>query len=176
MPDPQKNRAVPLTHPVSIALTIEAEGWQAALPDPDALVGNAAHAALTAGYTGPAAELSIVLTDNAAVQILNRDYRGQDRPTNVLSFPMQDDPAEAQAQNRPVMLGDVILAYETVAFEARDQGKSLENHLCHLIVHGVLHILGYDHEEEDEAIAMEGLETKVLAGLGVADPYADEKG
>ena len=115
-----------------------------------------------------AAELSIVLTDDAEQQELNRDWRGKDAPTNVLSFP-QIEPFS------PVigLLGDIVLAHETLEREAADLDKPLEHHFTHLVVHGFLHILGYDHLTEDEALVMEGLETQILAGLGVPDPYAD---
>lgn len=114
------------------------------------------------------AELSIVLTDNAEQRVLNRDWRGVDKPTNVLSFP-QIEPFS------PVIgiLGDITLARETLAREAAELGKSFEDHFTHLVVHGFLHILGYDHLEESEALVMEALETQILASLGIADPYAD---
>jgi probable rRNA maturation factor len=115
-----------------------------------------------------AAELSIVLTDDTEQQDLNRDWRGKDAPTNVLSFP-QIEPFS------PVigLLGDIVLAHETLEREAADLDKPLEHHFTHLVVHGFLHILGYDHLTEDEALVMESLETQILAGLGVPDPYAD---
>lgn len=113
-----------------------------------------------------AAELSVVLTNDAEQRELNRDWRGKDSATNVLSFP-QIEPFG------PVIgiLGDVILARETLEREALDLGKSLSDHFTHLIVHGFLHILGYDHIDEQDALAMEALETQILAGLGIADPY-----
>ena len=113
-----------------------------------------------------------MLGDDARQQRLNHAYRGIDRPTNVLSFPAwdADDPAPPGA---PVLLGDVVLAFETVAREAQEQGKIFADHLRHLIVHGVLHLLGYDHHVEREAADMERLETVILAGLGVPDPYCD---
>lgn len=116
-----------------------------------------------------AAEISILLTDDAEQQVLNRDWRGKDAPTNVLSFPQIEpfDPVTG-------ILGDIILARETLEREAVDQGTSLEHHFTHLIVHGFLHILGYDHIEDEDALVMEGLETRILASLGVPDPYADD--
>ena len=115
-----------------------------------------------------AAELSILLTDDAEQQELNRTWRGKDSPTNVLSFP-QIEPFG------PVvgLLGDITLAYETLEREANELGKSFAEHFTHLVVHGFLHILGHDHLVEEEALRMEGLETQILASLGIEDPYAD---
>jgi probable rRNA maturation factor len=117
---------------------------------------------------GGVAELSIVLTDDAEQQVLNRDWRGIDKPTNVLSFP-QIEPFTPIAG----ILGDITLARETLEREATELGKSFADHFTHLVVHGFLHILGYDHIEEADALVMEGLETQILASLGIADPYAD---
>lgn len=115
-----------------------------------------------------AAELSIVLTDDAEQRQLNREWRGKDSSTNVLSFP-QIEPFS------PVLgiLGDITLARETVAREAEEQGTPFDHHFTHLVVHGFLHILGYDHITDDEALQMESLETQILAELGMDDPYAD---
>ncbi len=111
-------------------------------------------------------EISIVLADDAFVRDLNRQYRNIDRPTNVLSFPADDDDGLG-----PCLLGDVLLAYETVQREADAAGKPMLDHVSHLIIHGALHLLGFDHEDEQEAIEMEAIETAILARLGVADPY-----
>lgn len=143
--------------------------WREQLPDVERLCGEAARAALArAGGTPRAAELSIVLGDDALVHALNRQWRGQDKPTNVLSFPVAPMTLPPGA---PRLLGDVVLAFETLAAEAAAQGKPLAHHLSHLIVHGVLHLMGYDHEAAGEAVRMETLEVAVLAGLGVPDPY-----
>jgi probable rRNA maturation factor len=109
-------------------------------------------------------EISVVLTDDAHIQVLNRDYRGKNKATNVLSFP-QDDPQ---------MLGDIIIAYETIIREAKEQNKIFEHHLMHMLVHGCLHLLGYDHETDSEAEEMEALEIEILSGLSVKNPYANE--
>jgi len=143
--------------------------WREQLPDAAQLCGEAARAALAeAGGTPDSAELSIVLADDALVHALNRQWRGQDKPTNVLSFPAPPNPERH--------LGDVALAFGVCAREAGEQGKPLGHHLQHLVVHGVLHLLGYDHMRDDDAEAMEGLERAVLAGLGVPDPYAAGEG
>lgn len=119
-------------------------------------------------------EISVRLTSDAEVHTLNRQYRGQDKPTNVLSFPMvQPDLLEslANANDGEVLLGDIVLACETCAREAEERGVPLAAHATHLIVHGVLHLLGYDHMNDAEAGVMEAIEREVLAGLGLHDPY-----
>ena len=118
-------------------------------------------------------EASIVLADDALVRELNRSYRGQDRATNVLSFGHGAHPGR---HGGPCLLGDVILARETVLREARDQGKALDAHMSHLVVHGLLHLLGFDHEEAAQAERMEALEVAILSGLGIDDPYAAAEG
>jgi probable rRNA maturation factor len=110
----------------------------------------------------------VLFTSDAAVRSLNRSFRGKDKPTNVLSFP---SPAMPLPPGEVAHLGDIALAFETVASEAREQGKPLLNHASHLIVHGTLHLLGCDHETDTEAEAMEARERTILAGLGIPDPY-----
>ena len=150
-----------------LELRRSSEGWSLALPDTEPLLRRAADAAWDATGSG-AAELSILLSGDAEIQALNRDYRNKDQATNVLSFPAGDD----GAAGRPRLLGDVVLALETVQREATAQGKPLADHLSHLTVHGMLHLLGHDHETETQATAMEVLETEILNRLGIADPYA----
>jgi probable rRNA maturation factor len=162
---------------VEIEVEVREPAWEAALPGAAELARKAAAAALAAmlppGF--PSTELSLVLSGDAEVQALNRAWRGKDRPTNVLSFPGLDSlnvphmPAGAA-----LLLGDVVLAHETCAAEAAAQGKTLAAHLGHLVVHGVLHLLGHDHEDEAEASTMETAERAILDGLGIADPYDDE--
>ncbi len=159
---------------VDIAVGVEAGPWPEGIAD---LAERAARAALDAGYAGEAgrtAELSVVLADDALVRRLNRDYRGKDKPTNVLSFAFADEDEPDAGPDAPLMLGDVVLAFETVAREAGEQTKTFPDHAIHLVVHGVLHLLGYDHETESDAEEMEAMEVRVLASLGVADPYAAE--
>ncbi|MGQ4274341.1 rRNA maturation RNase YbeY [Terrihabitans sp. B22-R8] len=115
------------------------------------------------------AELSVVLADDARVRELNRDWRGKDSATNVLSFPGAEDEEIEEA----TLLGDVILAYETVAREAADEGKAFADHLAHLVVHGTLHLFGFDHLTDDEAEEMEDTERAALSLLGIADPYSE---
>jgi probable rRNA maturation factor len=146
-----------------IEVEIEEEAWTAALPDAAALVERAAAAALGAVE----GDVVVLLTDDAAVREINGRYRDRDQPTNVLSFPA----AESAAPH----LGDLMLAHGVCAAEARAQGKTLSDHLTHLVVHGVLHLLGRDHEADEEAEAMEAEERSLLASLGVADPYRPDE-
>jgi probable rRNA maturation factor len=161
---------------IEVAIAIDDEAWVKALPGIEDLCRTMALAALTeaeAGLDGPPLEISLVLASDLAVQELNRDWRGQDKPTNVLSFATQDDDEAPVVIGAPVLLGDVVMAFGTCEREARDQGKSLAHHAAHLVVHGVLHLLGYDHEDdEQEAEEMEQLETAILARFAIADPYA----
>ena len=146
-----------------IEVEIESDGWTDALPDAEAVVERAASAALG----DVAGDLVVLLTDNSAVQLLNAEFRDKDKPTNVLSFPGGD----MQMPGAPVHLGDIVLAFGVCRDEAAAQGKSLTNHLTHLVIHGVLHVLGRDHADDAEAEAMEAEERTLLASLGVADPY-----
>ena len=118
--------------------------------------------------------MSLVLADDAAVQELNKEWRDKDSPTNVLSFPAYDDDQPALPEGAPLLLGDIILAYETCVFEAERDQISLDHHLVHLVIHGVLHLLGYDHMDETEAEEMETAEIAILAQLNIANPYKDE--
>lgn len=133
------------------------------------VAARAVRAAYAAAHLSAAegAELSIVFADDAAVQVLNRDWRGRNMPTNVLTFPAAEPAGIAHAG----LLGDIVLAYETVAREAVAEGKRLDDHLAHLVIHGVLHIYGFGHDEAGEAEAMENAERAALAGIGIADPY-----
>ena len=113
----------------------------------------------------PGSEVSLLLCDDAAIRDLNHQWRGQDKPTNVLSFPAADEPGAMP------LLGDIAIAFETLVREATEEDKPLAAHFCHLVVHGLLHLLGYDHENEFEAEVMEGHERAILAELGIEDPY-----
>jgi probable rRNA maturation factor len=150
-----------------IEVRIEDPAWRKALPGASSLVRGAARAALTAeGRKGGG--VAILLTDDARQQALNARFRGKDAPTNVLSFPA---PATPDGQ-----IGDIALALGVCAREAAEQSKPLADHVRHLATHGVLHLLGYDHEIEAEAVIMEAKERAILAGLGVPDPYASDHG
>jgi probable rRNA maturation factor len=141
---------------------IEDPAWTEALPDAETLVLEAADATLASeGAVGEG--VTLLLTDDATIRDLNRRFRQLDKPTNVLSFPAP--------QNAERFLGDIALAYGVCAREAQEQGKPLKHHLQHLVAHGVLHLLGYDHVSDAQADEMENLERAVLAGLGIPDPY-----
>lgn len=157
-----------------LTVAVEDDRWKALFPEAEAALAPFVRAALAAG-TAPAGpvELGVVLTDDATVHRLNRDYRGQDKPTNVLSFALSEGEATPEPGG-PAMLGDVVLAYDTVAREAEERGERAQDHACHLVVHGVLHLLGYDHATDAEAETMERLEAAVLARFGLADPYAQD--
>ena len=165
-PDPEPEPAL------TLAVRIQSRRWRE-LPELRARIDAASRAALAVARRQPmrAAELSILLTDDKRIRIVNRDWRGFDKATNVLSFPAA--PVERLAQS-PV-LGDLVLAFETMEREAQEEGKSLGDHLSHLVIHGLLHLLGEDHETAPDAERMEALEIAALAGLGIADPYADSE-
>jgi probable rRNA maturation factor len=165
---------MPAPAELTIDVAIECAKWQELEQEgvqdfsaPDGLVARALRQTLVATkiQLRAGAEISILLCDDAFIADLNKRWRGKDAPTNVLSFPAGGDLAHAP------MLGDIIIAFETTAREAAEEGKSLRNHFTHLVVHGFLHILGYDHEVDAEAEAMEALERAILAALGIEDPY-----
>jgi probable rRNA maturation factor len=172
--------------PQRLALTILAEaGDWGAFSGREAAIRAAADA--LAGHprceSAHGAEACVVLADDALVQSLNRSYRGKDAPTNVLSFPFQAPPGARAPDDSaddgivgimagPRQLGDVVLAVETVTREAGAQGIPPVHHLQHLVVHGLLHLMGFDHETDAQAEVMEGLEVEILAALGIGDPYA----
>jgi probable rRNA maturation factor len=152
--------------------------WDATSVSDTMLTRMAAAAFATTGpeHAGPCA-VTLVLTDDAAVRALNRQWRGKDAPTNVLSFPAGIDAEHWSAlESEPRPLGDIVLAFETIAREASAAAIALPDHAAHLVVHGVLHLLGFEHEEETEAEEMERIERQVLAQFGIADPYAEANG
>lgn len=159
-------------------LDIDIEAPWPASTDWTALAERAAGAALKVApeLASPRLSASILFTSDEEVQSLNREWRGKDKPTNVLSFPMLDraELLELRTEGPPELLGDVSLACETCVREAAEKGVSLEAHATHLIVHGMLHLAGLDHEiSPEDAMAMEALEIKALALMGIADPYGD---
>ena len=161
------------TAQVETDVLVTAAIWRDA-PEAEALVQRAIAAAADDASPGPGdCELAVMLTDDAGIRTLNANWRGIDRPTNVLSFPALQPEGKRQADDPPRMLGDIAIAYETVRREADDEGKSFASHLSHLAVHGYLHLVGYDHENDADAEAMEQRERVILKQLGIPDPYAD---
>ena len=154
---------------IEVDLTVEAGSWPSET-ELAALTRRAIDGVLAALAEAEAAdsELSVLFTDDAHVRVLNAGWRGKDQPTNVLSFPAFPHGPRGVF---PPLLGDIVLAAETVAREAQAEGKPLADHIAHLIVHGILHLIGYDHGSDAEAEEMERLERLILAGLGIPDPY-----
>lgn len=155
---------------LSLDVARDSAAWNALEEAQDLAVRALEEAAAQAGVQlRPHAEVSLLLTGDAQMRGINREWRGQDKPTNVLSFPAV--PPEKLA--RAPFLGDIAVAYETLAREAEAEDKPLADRFSHLVVHGFLHLLGYDHQTQAEADAMEALETRILAALGIDDPYGD---
>ncbi|MCQ0988587.1 rRNA maturation RNase YbeY [Jiella marina] len=158
---------------LTIALAIETEAWETAgLGDLEATILHVLRAAARA-LALPAdltSEVAVTLADDATVRKANREWRGKDKPTNILSFPMMDlAPGDAPGP----LAGDLLLAFETVKAEAEAENKRLHDHFSHLLVHGFLHLLGYDHEDDQDAEEMESCEIAILDGLGIANPYEE---
>ena len=156
-----------------IEISLRDSAWSTALPDAAAVARRAAVAALEAAEELPdSVELGVVLADDSFVRTLNRTYRGQDRATDVLSFPIHEQPTQARPQaEQPLVLGDVVLARETVERESASAGVGLGDRVSHLVVHGVFHLLGHDHDEPAAERRMQALESRTLLALGLCDPY-----
>ena len=166
-----------LTDPI-----VEDDRWQGAGLGP--LAEEAARATLAHLSLVPEDfEIAVLACDDARIAALNADFRGKPRPTNVLSWPSQDlapetpgaPPEPPEPEDDPHHLGDIALAYETCAAEAEAAGKKFSAHVTHLVVHGVLHLLGYDHIRDEDATVMEGLEVAILGNLGLPDPYSEDE-
>jgi probable rRNA maturation factor len=143
-------------------------------PDAEAVIQHAiAAAAKTVDQDVADAELAVMLTDDAGIRTLNGNWRGIDKPTNVLSFPALRPSGPLDPDGAPRMLGDIAIAYETTRKEADEEQKPFDHHLSHLVVHGFLHLIGYNHDKDDEAEAMEALEAEIMAQLGIPNPYGD---
>ncbi len=163
-----------VTRPITEVL-VAADCWRNA-PEAETVIARAITAAaeaVDAEFGG--AEVSVMLTDDAGIRGLNASWRGIDKPTNVLSFPAPEPAGAGHAGDAPRMLGDIAIAYETTRKEADEENKPFAAHLSHLAVHGVLHLIGYDHEKDDDAEAMEALEREILGRLGIPDPYAERE-
>ena len=151
----------------AIDILIQSPLWERA-PEAERWI-HTAIASVAARLSTSDGEVAIVLTDDSAIRALNRDWRGIDKPTNVLSFPAP----QLAGSGGPHILGDIVIAYETLDRECTVDGKTFCHHLTHLAIHGFLHLLGYDHETEADAETMESLETEILAGLNIPDPYLE---
>jgi len=156
--------------PVQIEIIVRSALWKKRRTA-QSVVKKAVLAAAKAASTAPA-ELAIVLSNDSTIQALNRDWRGKNAPTNVLSFPAGPRPGGGKSRAPSPYIGDIVIAYQTTAREAVAEGKRFDHHLAHLAVHGFLHLLGYDHENDRDAEKMESLERRILARLAVPDPYA----
>lgn len=152
---------------------VTAECWQSQPEAEDVIQRAIAAAAGTIDEDVAGAELAVMLTDDAGIRTLNSNWRSIDKPTNVLSFPALQPTGPAGEDDAPRMLGDIAIAYETTRREADEEQKLFQNHLSHLAVHGFLHLIGYDHENDEDAEEMETLEQQILAQLGIPDPYAE---
>jgi probable rRNA maturation factor len=172
----ERNRPRPmnLSNSPETEILVTAECWQRESGAEAAIHRAIEAAAAMVDAEVSDAELAIMLTDDDGIRTLNKNWRGIDKPTNVLSFPALQPTGPQDDDDAPRMLGDIAIAYETTRSEADAEHKPFENHLSHLTVHGFLHLLGYDHTTDDEAEIMEGLEREILAQLGVPDPYQDQ--
>lgn len=170
---------------LSIHVDKASDKWKRAFPLMQTKIETAAAMAFLrakkpAAFKRRSFDISIILTDDSNQKKLNRNYRGKDKPTNVLSFPQinlhkfRKGELDVFPARAAIPLGDVVLAFQTIRRECREQGKDLENHVIHLIVHGTLHLLGYDHMRASDAKAMEKLECDILATLGYPDPYHEK--
>src|SRR6266446_2075481 len=172
MPNPgtKLSSALPL-----IEVLVVADCWQTE-PEVEAVIQRAVAAAaeIVSADTGEA-EIAVMLTDDAGIRTLNSNWRGIDKPTNVLSFPALQPTGAGTPDDAPRMLGDIAIAFETTRKEADDEQKPFDHHLSHLAVHGFLHLIGYDHEKDDDAEAMESLEAEILAQLGIPNPHSDRE-
>lgn len=150
---------------LSVDVLLESEAWAAVADAADTIRRAIAEAAAAQGRGG---NVAVALIDDAAIRTMNATWRGLDKATNVLSFPT----ARPVPAGQDIHLGDIAIAYETTAREAEAENKPLLHHLAHLAIHGYLHLIGFDHETDREAEQMEGLETRILSRLGIADPHA----
>ena len=152
---------------VTVDITVEAGDWEK-ISGAETAIQNALHA-VSEDFQSLKAEYSVLLTDDAHMRVLNRNWRKMDKPTNVLSFPAPEEAKSAQG-----LLGDIVLSYETVIREAAGENKQPLHHITHLTIHGALHLLGLDHQDDTEAETMESREREILARLGIPDPYASD--
>ena len=172
MPDPEPS--------FDIIIIRDKPCWEKSIAEWKALIRPAVFETLHQSRWPKSAEINILLTNNDKIQDLNKKYRGINEPTNVLSFP-SFEPEEifnlkaAKGLSEPIVLGDIALAYETIQEESSNQNKPFDHHLIHLTIHGVLHLLGFDHEKDEDAVEMESLEIKILSSLIIPNPYEEQR-
>ncbi|MCC6598039.1 MAG: rRNA maturation RNase YbeY [Alphaproteobacteria bacterium] len=168
------SRTANKTTRIEIDTAVNEPLWNVSLASLEPKMHQVIHKTLEiVGFKPQNAELSLLLTNNSFIQTLNRDYRGKDKATNVLSFP-QCEPENLCTDAEFLALGDIVLALETIKTEATEQNKDFEDHVMHLVIHGLLHLLGHDHEEESEAETMENLEIRILENFGIKNPYESD--
>jgi probable rRNA maturation factor len=161
--------SVPLSNPLSVVVDSHCSAWGDLVPDAQELCCSAVVAAFdAAGALSDGAEVSVVLADDEFIQSLNKAWRQQDKPTNVLAFPCEELDQTGDGMR---LLGDIVIASGVVQREALGEDKTVGHHMTHMVVHGTLHLLGYDHISDDDAAEMEAFETVALAALGIDDPY-----
>jgi probable rRNA maturation factor len=172
---PKQKSVIPLARPALTAdILIETPDWGKARLGVKTLVPDVLAAAWKKIPARPKVfpEITVILTGDAEIKVLNRDYRGKNKPTNVLSFPLWDKMADMPPVKEPLPIGDIVISLETLKREALDQKKPLKSHFTHMLVHGFLHLFGYDHMTEEEAETMESLEIAILKTLNIENPYA----
>lgn len=166
------NQIMPI---ISIDTLIEDENWRTALVNYEDLINKSVSQTLnhikTLDDTNQLIEVSVTLTNDQNIQKLNNNFRQKDKPTNVLSFPQNDWSTEDWKDDPVLLLGDVVVSFQTIHKEAEEQSKSLEHHFTHMLVHSIVHLFGYDHETDDEAEEMEALEIQILKQMGIKNPY-----
>lgn len=170
MPDPESS--------IDITVIVDKPCWGRASIEWEGLIRPTVLKALRQSQWTQPAEINILLTDDETIQKLNKSYRNIDKPTNVLSFPSLEreeisDFIKGDKSQTPIILGDVALAFQTIQAESLKQKKSFDHHLVHLVVHGILHLLGFDHEKDDDAEVMESLEIEILSSFMIPNPYQE---
>jgi probable rRNA maturation factor len=170
MPDPEPS--------VDIVVILDKPCWKRSVAEWEMLIQPAILETLRQSQWAQSAEINVLLTDDAKIHALNKEHRGIDKPTNVLSFPSFEPEEIFSLKGRnesiePMVLGDIALSYETIQKESLSQNKHFDHHVIHLAVHGVLHLLGFDHEKDEDATVMESLEVKILSSLKISNPYQE---
>lgn len=160
---------------IFVDINLDNEDWQNKIDDIEILINKVITLSILESNLPKhitQVEISVMLTDDASIRELNKEYRNIDKATNVLSFPDFDiNRKNIKEVPEEFMAGDIAISLDTIEREASEQGKSLKNHFCHMMIHGTLHLMGYDHIDDDDASEMEGLETKILSDMGIDNPY-----